>query len=168
MRARRSYLVMFTVTAVVATSFGIAPADAKVARVTGGVRCTISDGAMTFTPGLRYREHIEGFQKGRGPAATTFGAELSGCTAPAGGAAPGGIDHGALQSTGKVRGSYCEKLDGMKLLTTITWRQADDTVVGKTVVKLGVSLATPGFDPPWTFTFQNSAKANSTVFHAST
>jgi hypothetical protein len=46
---------------------------------------------MTFTPGLRYRQ----YRGGRGAVASFANpADLSGCTAANGGAAPADIDHG--------------------------------------------------------------------------
>lgn len=58
----------------------------------------------------------------------------------------------------------CEKLDRLKLSTTVTWRKADNTVVGDTVVKLAVDVTIPGFDPPWTLSFAGPAKTRSIVF----
>lgn len=164
MRVRRNPLALLALVGFAVTSIAVTPAAAKIPRITGGVRCTISNASMTFNPGLRYRDHIEGVQKGRGPSATSFTAELSGCTDPSNGPAPAGIDHGTLQGNGKVSGSYCEKLDRLKLSTTVTWRKADNTVVGDTVVKLAVDVTIPGFDPPWTLSFAGPAKARSIVF----
>jgi hypothetical protein len=163
MRVRRNTLALLAVVAFV-ISIGIVPAAAKIPRITGDIRCTISNGSMTFNPGLRYRDHIEGTQKGRGPSATGFTADLSGCTNASNGPAPAGIDHGTLQATGKVSGSYCEKLDRLKVTTDVVWARADNFVVGRTVVKLAVDVATPGFNDPWTLAFAGRAKGSSTVF----
>ena len=103
---------------------------------------------MTFTPGLRYRQHIEGIQRGRGPSATNLTADLSGCTDASNGPAPGGIDHGTLQGTGKVSGSYCEKLDRLKLTTDVVWESAGNVGIGRTTVKLAVDVAMLNFNDP--------------------
>jgi hypothetical protein len=164
MRVRPYGPVLLVLVAVAATLVGVTPAAAKVPKVPGSIRCTIADPSFTFNPGLRYRNHLEGVQKGRGPSTATFAAALSGCTDPANGPAPAGIDHATVLGLGKVSGSYCEKLDRLKLKTTVTWSKADNTLVGSTVVKLAITIAKPSFDDPWTFTFTGTAKGGSRVF----
>jgi hypothetical protein len=146
------------------TWVGVQPAAAAVARIPGGAHCSMSNASFSFNPGLRYRNHIEGIQKGRGPSLATFTADLASCTDPSSGPAPAGIDHATLSGTGKVPGSYCEKLDRLKVLTTISWMTTDDTVVGSTVVRLGIGVAKPSFEAPWTFTFAGTARRGSHVF----
>jgi hypothetical protein len=156
-------LVLLAAVGLAAASLGAAPAGAKIV-IPGSVRCTISNASMTFTPGLRYRQHIEGVQKGRGPSATTLTADLSGCTDASNGPAPGGIDHGTLQGTGKVSGSYCEKLDRLKLTTDVAWESTGNAGIGHTVVKLAVDVSMPSFNDPWTLGFTGLAKGSSMVF----
>jgi hypothetical protein len=141
-----------------------APAGAAVPPVTGSVRCAISNPVMTFTPGLRYKDHITGIQKGRGRSSGTLTAGLSGCTDPSSGPAPGGIDHGSLHGLTHVGGSYCNLSEGIKLRrVAIEWFRFDNTLIGTTRVKLAVSVQPFDFYSPGTATFGGTTKANAKV-----
>jgi hypothetical protein len=164
MRVRRNCLVLLAALAIVVSCVGVTPAAAMVERIPGGAHCSMSNASFSFSPGLRNRFHIEGIQHGRGPSLATFTADLGSCTDPSSGPAPAGIDHATLNGTGKVPGSNCEKLDRLKVKTTISWMTADDTIVGTTVVKLGIGIAKPHFESPWTVTFAGTARRSSHVF----
>lgn len=164
MRLCRTSLVLLLAVGVTATMLGVTPAGAKPAPITGGVRCTISNAVITFNPGLKDRHYIEGKTSGRGPSAAGFTADLSGCTDPSTGPAPGSIDHGTVVGTGHVGGSYCDNISRLKLKSTINWNRSDDTVVGTTEVKLGFTLVPISFNDPRQGTFAGIAKRSSPVF----
>jgi hypothetical protein len=132
--------------------------------VTGSVRCAISNPTMTFSPGLRYKDHISGVQKGRGRSNGTLTAGLSSCTDPSLGPAPGGIDHGSLHALTHVGGSYCNLSEGIKLSrAAIDWFRSDNTAIGSTKVKLTVSVHLFDFYSPGTATFAGTTKPNAKV-----
>jgi hypothetical protein len=167
-------LSLFAVAGVVLTvgSVGVpTPAGARVTPTTGSVRCSITFPVMTFTPGLRDKDHISGIQKGRGRAKGTFTAALGGCTDVALGPAPGGIDHGSLHANTRVAGSYCNLGDGIKLgAARIDWFRADNTPIGSSKLRAAVSVQ-PGFDhfyAPETATFTGSAKPSAKVLPGDT
>ena len=161
----RNTVMLLAAVGLATATLGATPAAARIARVPGDIRCTISNASMTFVPGLRYRQHIEGVQSGRGNSFVNLTADLSGCTAANGGAAPADIDHGTLNGLGKVSGSYCEKLQRVRVSTTAVWYQATQEIaVGTTNAKLKIDVAMPSFNDPWTLSFAGRAKAGSTVF----
>ena len=127
-------------------AMGGAAEAAKPPPVTGTAQCTLSGGVLTFEPGLRYKDHITGIQKGRGPSNGALTANLIGCTDAALGPAPGGIDHGTLQAGTHVAGSYRNLSSGIKIRRLrIDWFTADNAVVGRSWMKMVMSI-TPGFD----------------------
>lgn len=156
--------VMVGAVATLGTVTSSAPAGARTPPVTGSVRCAISDPIMTFTPGLRYKDHISGIQKGRGRSNGTFTAGLSGCADPSLGPASGGIDHGSLHARTHVGGSYCNLSEGVKLSgAAIDWFRSDNTAIGSTKVKLTVSVHLFGFYEHGTATFAGTTKPNANV-----
>jgi hypothetical protein len=143
---------------------GSAPAGARIPPVAGSVRCAISNPIMTFTPGLRYKDHISGIQKGRGRSSGTFTAGLSDCTDPLSGPAPGGIDHGSLHALTHVGGSSCNLSEGIKLRrAAIDWFRADNAAIGRTKVKLTVSVHLFDFYSPGTASFAGTTRPNAKV-----
>lgn len=125
---------------------GGAAGAVKPPPVTGSARCTLNSGVLTFEPGLRYKDHISGIQKGRGASNGTLTANLTGCTNAALEPAPGVIDHGTLQAGTRVAGSYCNLSNGIKIRRPrIDWFTADNAVIGRSWLKMVMSIA-PGSD----------------------